>query len=1467
MKCSCRFARSGNFAVTLVCSFFAAAGVALAASPSVKTSASAPVPKTRAALIGLPLSFEANLGQTDPSVKFLARGDGYALFLTADSAVFKLRASGNSTAAVVRMKLAGASAGATVSGGETLPGKVNYFIGNDPSTWSTGVNTYGRVRYQGIYPGIDLVYYGTQRQLEYDFVVAPGADPKRIALQFGDARPAIGADGSLVLTLDGTPLTFRRPVVYQTINRERKMIPVHYRLSGEQVQFVLGKYDHKRALVIDPVLSYLTYLGGSGTDYVGFTTYGGNPTQGMAVDQSGNVYVTGFTNSTDFPVQNSIQGTSTTNAFAGFVSKLNPTGSALVYSTYIGGDALSDGTSTRPYAIAVDSSGSAYVTGYTTAPQFPVTAGAYQTACGFVGTSGMSNCPGAQSAFLTKLSPSGSSLVYSTFLGRSNEIAVAVAVDAQGKAYVAGYSGDQCSALSGGNAVGPAVCFPTTANAVLPGSTFNVTLNPNNFNQGSAFISVFDAAGAHLLYSSLYGGTGNTAVGNGHPTFPAGVAVDGLGNFYLVGTTGSNEIPVTSGAFQAHYYGNPTPGFSTATRGFVAKFSPVTGAAAGATPVYSTYLGGTDPTQLAYQDFIAGIAADAAGNAFISGNASYNFPVTTGAYDTAPCATLCINRAFVAKLNPAGSALVWSTYLGDSSNPPNSAVDSISPPRLDAAGNVYVSGQAGDNTEVPLVNPLQPANHNGGVYVTKLNPTGSAVLFSTVIYQPSNGGILPGGVDVDPQGNIYVAGYGGATGLPVTAGAFQPTNAGGQDNFIAKMNLLLSASIGLVVAPSTANAGSPVTFTATVTGASGGPVPTGIVNFMIGSTMLGSGTLNGSGIATFISSAINGGNYSVTAVYVGDNIYSTVTSVSSSLTITGSLPCTYSYSSSGQAFPSTGGSGNIAITVAAGCPWTVGPLPPFATLTSSGSGSGNGTVTFTVSVNSGSDRSGSFTINGQTFTIQQEAASITGLNLIGSMPHLAAEENWLTTFTLVNKGAAAATARLSLFGDPADASGNGPLTLPLTFPQQASATGPILAASFDQTLAANASLIVTTAGPRTPPVQVGSAQLAATGPVDGFAIFHLIPGAQEAVVPMETRNASSYLLAFDNTGEVVLAVAVANVSAQAANIGIVIRDDTGTVIGTPGATLALGGNGHTAFVVPSQFPVTANKRGTIEFDTPAGGQISMLGIRTTPLTSTTNTLTTIPALANVGTGGGSFAFLASGGDGWQTTFVLVNAGSSAAPATLKFFDPNGNALSLPLSYPQSASGPITQASSVTQTISAGATLVVQSGGAPTLLTGSAQLTTSGNISGFVIFRYNPTGQEAVVPLESRNAAAYLLPFDNTTSTATGISVNNVAAPATFASPNAGPINTIAPQTVVVPVVVRDDMGNVLGQHTLTMAANGEFAGDLAQQSAALGAVLFPETANIRGTLEFDAPSGAQIGVIGIRTPPTNTYTTLPALVK
>jgi len=477
-------------------------------------------------------------------------------------------------------------------------------------------------------------------------------------------------------------------------------------------------------------------------------------------------------------------------------------------------------------------------------------------------------------------------------------------------------------------------------------------------------------------------------------------------------------------------------------------------------------------------------------------------------------------------------------------------------------------------------------------------------------------------------------------------------------------------------------------------------------------------------------------------------------------------------------------------------------------------------------------------IGGVAFAIEQAAFAIPGLGFVGSMPHMAAEENWTTTFTLVDKGASPATARLSLFGDP-----SGVLTLPLTFPQNAAAA-PILAASLDRTIAANASLVIMTAGPQTPPVQVGSAQLSATGAIDGFAIFHLIPGAQEAVVPMETRNASSYLLAFDNTGGVVLGVAVENVSSQPASIPVVIRDDTGTVIGTPGATLFLAGNGHYSFVLSTQFPVTGGKRGTIEFDTPAGGRISVLGIRTTPL-GTTTTLTTIPALANVGTGGGSIAHIATG-NGWQTTFVLVNTGTSAAQANLSFFADSGTALSLPLSFPQSGSGTTTTLPVVNQVIAAGASLIVESAAplsdaAPTV--GSAQLITNGHVGGFVIFRYNPNGQEAVVPLESRNAMAYVLAFDNTSQTATGVAINSVSA-----------------QAVNIPVVVRDATGAPIATDTISLAANGHLA-------FTLGVDRYPATVGLRGTIEFDAPASAQIGALGIRIPVAHTFTTLPALAK
>lgn len=455
------------------------------------------------------------------------------------------------------------------------------------------------------------------------------------------------------------------------------------------------------------------------------------------------------------------------------------------------------------------------------------------------------------------------------------------------------------------------------------------------------------------------------------------------------------------------------------------------------------------------------------------------------------------------------------------------------------------------------------------------------------------------------------------------------------------------------------------------------------------------------------------------------------------------------------------------------------------------------------------------------------AADGASLSLAGSMAQIASAGGWDTSLTLVNLGAAAGEANLSFYANDGSA-----LALPFTFPQQP-ALGATTGSTFTQNLNANAMLVLDTTGPLSQTDAVGSSQLFTSGAIGGFAIFKNTPSGQEAVVPLETRDAGSYLLAFDNTGALGTGLAIANLSTTPASVGVVIRDDTGAQIGA--GSIGLAAEGHNSFMLTDAtygFPVTAGKRGTVEFDTPQGGRISVLGLR-----ANGSALTSLPVLAEVGTAGGRLAHVASGG-GWQTIFTLVNTGAAPANVTLSFFADNGNPLTLPLRYPQTGGAAI--ASSVEQAIPAGATLIVVTNGpiSANVVTGSAQLSTTGNVSGFAIFQN--AGQEAVVPLEAGSANSYTLAFDDTNGLQTGIALANSSSQAT-----------------VVPATLRDDTGATLATTTINLPANGHIWPMLP--------TLFPEAATIRGTLEFDTPANAQIGALGIRAAPAGAYTTVPVM--
>jgi hypothetical protein len=717
---------------------------------------------------GAPLGFERNDGQTDARVKFLSRGDGYMLFLTPSAAVLSMRARSKNAAEVLRMEMVGANSRAKIEGDDRLPGKSNYFIGNDPTKWHDNIPSYSKVWYRGVYPGVDLAFYGAnQRQLEYDFVLAPGADPNAIGVRFEGAKNlALDQQGDLIIQLaDGGKVIHHAPAIYQEIGGTRETVNGKCVLrGGSAVGFELASYDHSRAVYIDPGLTYSTYLGGNKTDAA----------TGIAVessDSSGFAYVTGSATSTDFPTSagafqtknNSTAAITPTNAF---VTKLNADGSGLVYSTYLGGSG-SDSAS----GIAVDSSGDAYVAGTAGSTDFPTTIGAYQTKTNSTASFG-------SNAFVTKLAADGSSLVYSTYLGGSGrDSATGIAIDSLDFAYVTGSAGS--------------TDFPTTKGA------FQTTNNATE-SQDNAFITKLNTGGTGLVYSTYLGGSASDN--------SVAIAVDSMGFAYVTGTADSNNFPTTSGAFQTT---DPTTSY---TQSFVTKLKTD-----GSALVYSTYLGGTTG-----YDVSDAIAVDSGGYAYVAGGANASdFPTTAGAFQTANNTTyLAGTNAFVTKFKTDGSGLVYSTYVG------GSFIDLAQSIAVDSSGYAYITGSSYSSDYPTTACAFQPGNASGANmgangFVTKLATDGSSLINSTYLGGTTKETEHPedygAGIALDSSDFTYVTGGAASANFPTTAGAFQGTNhstlSGPQASnaFVTKLSL----------APVS------VCSTATPTSTSGTPTPSG----------------------------------------------------------------------------------------------------------------------------------------------------------------------------------------------------------------------------------------------------------------------------------------------------------------------------------------------------------------------------------------------------------------------------------------------------------------------------------------------------------------------------------------------------------------------------------------------------------------------------------------------------------------
>jgi hypothetical protein len=766
----------------------------------------------------------------------------------------------------------------SVAAEDQLPGKVNYFLGNDPSKWYTGLPTYARVRYSAVYPGIDLVYYGNQRQLEFDFLVAPKADPAQIRLHF-DAKShlAINASGDLEVAAGNTTALLHKPIIYQQFNGKRQTISGSFQLEARgTVGFSLGSYDHSQPLIIDPILVYSTYLGGSGRTIGGnldsfYDT--GDQGNGIAVDSSGSTYVVGSAGSLNFPVTSDPYqsknksgggvGTGNGGVTTGFISKFNSTGTALIYSTFLGGS-----QSDSANAIAIDSAGNAYIAGSTSSYDFPTTSGAFNTA----------NTYGVPMAFVTKLNAAGNGLLYSTLLGGSNGTsASAIAIDSSGDAYLTGSTTSKD--------------FPVSATAFQSkflGQTYTIQVVQVTTTSSDAFVTKLNPTGSALLYSTYLGGSGAFLYDSfEYGDQGNGIAIDSSGDAYVAGLAYSKDFPVTTGSLQLTNNGwkNGQP------NAFITKLNST-----GSSLVYSTYLGGSGINSDNYSntgDYGSGIAVDGSGDAYVAGSTfSTDFPTTTGVLETAGNSN---GTGFVSKLNPAGSSLLYSTHLGGPGTVPSALA-------IDDTGVAYITGSASsvDFPESPDALPQGTplvAQTITKAFVAKLNANATGIEYATLLggtgrYQGNNEWVGDGAtaLALGAGGDVFVTGGTYSSDFPVTSGAFQPRNnsvtpgasldyASFSNAFVSELALATETashvtSQGTITAlPAMAKSGQTVTFASTVTGASGSGTPTGTVTiseFPSGLVLSPAVALNSSGQATWTSSTLAPGLYQVYGRYSGD---------------------------------------------------------------------------------------------------------------------------------------------------------------------------------------------------------------------------------------------------------------------------------------------------------------------------------------------------------------------------------------------------------------------------------------------------------------------------------------------------------------------------------------------------------------------------------------------------------------------